>query len=126
MHYLTHELDEVYPWRITRPKTAPLSKGWRLEIALYGNATIAINNDPEDWWLDSLTLDASNGRYGEGAEKWEQTIEPGEPLFEVVKEYLSGAGRDAVEAEIASYFVELRESRLFDEGKERAKMRGVA
>jgi len=124
--YITHELDEIYPWRIVRPATVPIAKGWRLEIAIYGKATIAINGDPEDWWLDSLTLDASNGTYGEGSEKWEQPIEAGEPLFNVVKEYLNGAGREAVEAEIASYFIEKRESQLFDEGKERAKMRGVA
>ena len=122
MHYIDFELDEDYPFLISHPKHRPISDGHRMEIPVYGNATIAIA-ERDDWWIDSLTMKASNGKYGKDCHSWDEPIEVGTPLFEVVKTYLETVARDRVETEIAAYFAELHESRMFDEGKERAKAR---
>ena len=122
MHYIDFELDEDYPFRISHPTHRPLSDGLRLEIPVYGNATIAIV-DRDDWYLDELTLKASNGKFGDKCHSWDEPVEVGTPLFEVVKTYLETVARERVETEIAAYFAELHESWKFDEGKERAKAR---
>jgi hypothetical protein len=116
MHYIDFILDEDYPFRLSN-NSIPLSKGHRLEIAVYGTATIAILAS-DDWYLDGLTLKASNGKYGKDCESFDQEIFPGEYLFETIKDYLETVARERVEAEIEAYAVDLAEQNAFQAGKD--------
>ena len=77
----------------------------------------------DDWFLEELTLKASNGKYGSDCNSWDEPIEYGAPLFLVIQKYLEDFERERVQAAIDAYFAELHESLMFDEGKERAKAR---
>lgn len=109
MHYVDFTLDEDYPFRVTN-NVIPASKGYRLEVPVYGNAVIAIASR-EDWWMHELTLRASNGKCGSACESWEHKIESDSPLYEPIRDYVEQFCRERVEAEISAYFEELAEQR---------------
>lgn len=110
MHYIDLPLDEDYPFRVTS-SAVPVSKGYRLEVPVYGNAVIAVAAR-DDWWMHKLTLTASNGKCGKDCDTWEQEVCEGEPLFEPIRAYVENFCRERVEAEIAAYFTELAEQQL--------------
>ena len=115
MNWLTFSLDEDYIFG---------GDGWRLEIPVYGEATIKYRSS-DDWEMTELTLLASNGKYGDAAVSWQETINPASVLFMIVAEYLQTKQRERVEEMIREDQRAEYESRLFDEGKERAKLRGT-
>jgi hypothetical protein len=109
MHYIDFPLDGVQPFRITN-NTINLHDGLRLDIELYGNAVIAIA-DREDWYLDELTLKATNGKMGAEAEGWDHEIESDHFFFKAVEDYLYKVARADVEEAIEAYAVAQWEER---------------
>jgi hypothetical protein len=119
MNWIELILDEEYPFRVTS-SVLPLSRGFRREIAISGKATIKYR-DARDWELDSLTVPASNGKMGKDGQSFDDDVSSGEPLFQIVREYLMTVDRERVENAIEEDIKAKWESRIFDEGKERAK-----
>lgn len=115
MGYIDFPLDEDYPLAVD---------GGRIEAPFYGMATIKYRSD-EDWWLESLTLTASNGKAGAACIGWEHVIPPSSLLFTIIAEYLERDQRERVEENIRQHQLDEIWSRKFDEGKERAKLRGT-
>lgn len=117
MHYVDYELDEDYCFR--------LPDGGHLEIPFYGRATIRYCAGEGDWQVIDVALHASKGRVGQ-QEDWLQPILTTDPLFRVVCDYLEIHERERVQDMIRDDIDAQRESYLFDQGKEIAKMRRSA
>ena len=114
MNWLTFSLDEDYIFG---------GDGWRLEIPVYGKATIECRS-ADDWELTELTLLASNGKYGDAAVSWQEPINPASVLFLILAEYLQTKQRERVEYMISEDQRAEWENARYQEGKERA--RGMA
>jgi len=85
------------------------------DIAVFGKATIAYD-DAEDWVLDSLDLNADNGKLGKEAEGWTERVADG-PLFKAVADYLNTMQADRIADMIRADIEGMRETYLADRAK---------
>ena len=108
--YIEYELDEEYPFLLRRPKQGnPYGEVYgRLDIAVFGMATIAYD-DADDWVLDSLDINADNGKMGKDAEGWTERVADG-PLFKAVKDYLNTMCADEIAGRIRESIEDTREA----------------
>jgi hypothetical protein len=97
MNWVNFELDEAPIFRLRDRHGYP--KGDRLEVFVSGFAVMKYRA-VDDWWLDELHIDASNGKYFKDTVSWKEQIFPEHPLWNVVKEYLENVAREDVEASI--------------------------
>lgn len=107
--YIEYELDEEYPFLLRRPKQGnPYGEVYgRLDIAVFGMATIAFD-DADDWYLDSLDLNADNGKIGKETECWTERVDG--PLFKAVKDYLNTMRADEIAEKIRESIEDTREA----------------
>ena len=107
--YIEYELDEAYPFILRRPQQGnPYGEVYgRLDIAVYGTATIAYD-DADDWYLDTLDLTADNYKIGDKPEGWTERVDG--PLFKAVKDYLNTMRADEIAAKIRESIDDIREA----------------
>jgi hypothetical protein len=73
-----------------------------------------------DWWLDDVIVTGHNNQHGAKLKTWPVELPKSHPIFQAVEKFLMADDGRVAEAIMKAEFA-MNESRLFDEGKERAK-----